>query len=57
MMTMKTISILVPCYNEAQTLEMLHKEIVRVISSLEEYRWEILFVNDGSRDNTMEVIF
>ena len=54
---MKTISILVPCYNEAQTLEMLHKEIVRVISSLEEYRWEILFVNDGSRDNTMEVIF
>lgn len=57
MMTMKTISILVPCYNEAQSLEMLHKEIVRVISSLEEYRWEILFVNDGSRDNTMEVIF
>ena len=54
---MKTISILVPCYNEAQSLEMLHKEIVRVISSLEEYRWEILFVNDGSRDNTMEVIF
>jgi len=57
MMTMKTISILVPCYNEAQSLEMLHKEIVRVISSLEEYRWEILFVNDGSRDNTMEVIY
>lgn len=54
---MKTISILVPCYNEAQSLEMLHKEIVRVISSLEEYRWEILFVNDGSRDNTMEVIY
>lgn len=53
---MKTISILVPCYNEAQSLELLHKEIVRVISTLEDYRWEILFVNDGSRDNTMEVI-
>jgi glycosyltransferase involved in cell wall biosynthesis len=53
---MKTISILVPCYNEAQSLELLHKEIVRVISTLENYKWEILFVNDGSRDNTMEVI-
>lgn len=53
---MKTISILVPCFNEAQSLELLHKEIVRVISTLEDYKWEILFVNDGSRDNTMEVI-
>ncbi len=53
---MKTISILVPSYNEAQSLELLHKEIVRVISTLENYKWEILFVNDGSRDNTMEVI-
>lgn len=53
---MKTITILVPCYNEAQSLIMLHEEISRVISSLEDYKWEILFVNDGSRDNTMEVI-
>lgn len=53
---MKTISILIPCFNEAQSLELLHKEIVRVISSLEDYKWEILFVNDGSRDNTMGVI-
>lgn len=54
---MKTITILVPCYNEAQSLKLLHEEIVRVISSLEDYKWEILFVNDGSRDNTMEVIY
>ena len=53
---MKTVTILVPSYNEAQSLELLHKEIVRVISTLENYKWEILFVNDGSRDNTMEVI-
>ena len=53
---MKTITILVPCYNEAQSLTMLHEEIGRVISSLQVYEWEILFVNDGSRDNTMEVI-
>lgn len=53
---MKTVSILVPCFNEAQSLELLYKEIVRVITSLENYKWEILFVNDGSHDNTMEVI-
>ena len=53
---MKTVSILVPCFNEAQSLELLYNEIVRVISTLEDYRWEILFVNDGSRDNTIEVI-
>lgn len=53
---MKTVSILVPCFNEAQSLELLYKEIVRVITTLENYKWEILFVNDGSRDNTMEVI-
>ena len=53
---MKTVTILVPSFNEAQSLELLHKEIVRVISTLENYKWEILFVNDGSHDNTMEVI-
>ena len=53
---MKTVSILVPCFNEAQSLELLYKEIVHVIITLENYKWEILFVNDGSRDNTMEVI-
>ena len=53
---MKIVSILVPCFNEAQSLELLYNEIVRVISTLEDYRWEILFVNDGSRDNTIEVI-
>jgi glycosyltransferase involved in cell wall biosynthesis len=53
---MKTVTILIPCYNEAQSLTVLHEEIIRVISSLEDYAWEILFVNDGSHDNTMEVI-
>ena len=53
---MKTISILIPCFNEAQSLALLHEEIVCVISSMKEYEWEILFVNDGSQDNTIEII-
>lgn len=52
----KTISILIPCYNEALSLKMLYEEITHVISLINEYAWEILFVNDGSRDNTMDVI-
>lgn len=55
-MTMKTISILVPCYNEAKSLALLFDELNRVISQMDMYNWEVLFVNDGSRDNTMEVI-
>lgn len=55
-MIKKTISILIPCYNEALSLTKLHEEITHVISSINEYAWEILFVNDGSRDNTMDVI-
>lgn len=53
---MKKITILIPCYNEASSLAMLYEEIIRVISSLDSYKWEVLFVNDGSRDDTMEVI-
>ena len=55
-MTMKTISILVPCYNEAKSLALLFDELTHVISQMDMYNWEVLFVNDGSRDNTMEVI-
>ena len=53
---MKTISILVPCYNEAKSLALLFDELTHVISQMDMYNWEVLFVNDGSRDNTMEVI-
>lgn len=53
---MKKVSLLVPCYNEESSLLLLYEEIVRMISSMDMYEWEILFVNDGSRDNTMDII-
>ena len=56
-MTMKKITILIPCYNEEKSLELLYEEIIRVISFLDDYKWEILFVNDGSYDETMKVIY
>lgn len=54
---MKKITILIPCYNEAKSLVMLYEEIIRVISLLDDYKWEFLFVNDGSQDDTIKVIY
>jgi len=49
----KKISILIPCYNEENSLPLLYKELCKVIDNMNNYDWEILFVNDGSRDNTL----
>lgn len=53
---MKKISILIPCYNEEASLPLLYTELVKVMDSCKSYDWEVLFVNDGSRDNTLAVI-
>lgn len=53
---MKKVSILVPCYNEEQSLPLLYEELIKVIDNLPDYEWEMLFVNDGSKDGTMHVL-
>ena len=53
---MKKISILIPCYNEEQSLPMLYPELVKLMDSLPAYEWELLFVNDGSQDATLELL-
>ena len=55
---MKKISIIVPCYNEEEVLEMFDNEIHKVVIEKikDEYDYEILFVNDGSKDNTLQVL-
>ncbi len=52
----KKVSILVPCYNEELTLPILYNELKDLMDSNLEYNWEVLFVNDGSKDNTINVI-
>lgn len=52
----KLITILVPCYNEEKALPIFYKEISSVIENLNNYEWELLFINDGSKDNTATVI-
>lgn len=49
------ISIIVPVYNEADNLPLLYQEISRHSSSLP-YQFEMLFVDDGSRDDSAKVL-
>ena len=53
------ISVIVPCYNEEVSLPFFYKEIQKVISHLQErypVEFELLFVDDGSRDDTLSII-
>ena len=52
----KLISILIPCYNEALSLPILIPKLEDIANNLKQYDWEILCVNDGSKDNTLEVL-
>lgn len=53
---MKLITILVPAYNEEASLPRLYEALCEVINSIDKYEFEMLFVNDGSRDRTIDVI-
>ena len=53
---MKKISILIPCYNEEKSLPLLYPELVKLMDGNPNYEWELMFVNDGSRDNTLKVL-
>ena len=53
---MKKISILIPCYNEEQSLPQLYPELVKLMDGNTGYEWELMFVNDGSIDGTLQVL-
>lgn len=50
------VSLLIPCYNEEASLPILYEELVRLMDHHTQYEWEVLFVNDGSRDATIQLI-
>lgn len=53
---MKTITIMVPCHNEQETLRPLQAALNEIIDAQKKYCWEILLINDGSRDNTLSIM-
>ena len=53
---MKKITIIIPAYNEEESLPFLYERLEKLINSIDNYEFEILFVNDGSKDNTINLI-
>lgn len=51
---MKKISIVIPAHNEEGNIALVHQKIKEVFDGLSNYDFEIIFVNDGSRDNTQQ---
>ena len=55
-MSKKLISIVIPCYNEEDTLSILYQELVHVTNGMKDYDFEYIFVNDGSKDETLPLV-
>lgn len=53
---MKKITLLIPCYNEEESLPLLYPELKKLMETNDKYEWELMFVNDGSKDNTLETL-
>ena len=53
---MKKVSLIIPCYNEEQALPIFAGELDKVRQELRQYDFEVLMVNDGSSDKTLETM-
>ena len=53
---MKKISIVIPAYNEEESIPFLYERLTKLIDSINNYEFEVLFINDGSKDKTLELI-
>ena len=52
----KLITILVPAYNEEDVLYMLYERLTKIMNTLPNYDFEVLLINDGSKDNTLNIM-
>ncbi|MGN0397616.1 MAG: glycosyltransferase [Candidatus Fimimorpha sp.] len=53
---MEQISLIIPCFNEEESLPIFYRALDEVIVSMNTYRFEMLFIDDGSKDNTLSII-
>lgn len=52
----RLVSILVPCYNEEEVLHEFYRRTVQVIERIPQYDFQFMFVNDGSKDHTLDIM-
>ena len=50
----KTISLIIPCYNEEEAIHYLYEELNKVIHTMKEEEFELIFIDDGSDDGTLQ---
>ncbi|MDR7814993.1 glycosyltransferase family 2 protein [Lacrimispora sp.] len=53
---MDKISLVVPCYNEQEALPYFYEAACKIVSEMSEQAFEFIFVDDGSKDNTLEIV-
>ena len=53
---MKKVTILIPCFNEEESLSALYEALRQLMDGQTAYAWEVLMVNDGSSDHTIDLI-
>ena len=52
----KLVSLIIPCYFEEAAVPLFYQATAKVMDSLPQYDFELIFVDDGSRDNTLAEI-
>ncbi len=52
----KLLSIVVPCYNEEEVIEIFYNETLKFLKEIPDINYEFLFINDGSRDKTLNIL-
>ena len=52
----KKISVIVPCWNEEESIPLYYEEMNRVMDLMSENEFELMFINDGSKDNTLKIL-
>lgn len=55
-MKKEKISVIVSCFNEEETIPLFYKEIYKTIKYMKDYDFELLFIDDGSSDNTLNIL-
>lgn len=50
----RTVDLIVPCFNESEMLDMFYEHTKEVVSKIEGYDFSFIFIDDGSKDDTLE---
>lgn len=53
---MNSIDIVVPCYNESQVLDIFYNAIISVSKNMQNYSFNYIFIDDGSKDDTLSIL-